>query len=89
MEMPDGGKYYILNDGDTQIGGAMASMNPGAPSNWLVWFETSDVDACLSRIKNQGGQQFNDAMDMPGVGRMAVVSDNQGAVFGVITPAKA
>jgi len=86
MSMPQGGTYFLLNDGDTQIGGAMQGMNPEAPSHWLVWVNVSDVDACIERVKNHGGRSFNEPMDMPGVGRMAVVADNAGAVFGVITP---
>jgi predicted enzyme related to lactoylglutathione lyase len=86
MDMPNGGSYYMLGDEETSVGGAMQTMNPGAPSHWLVWISVADVDACLGRVKSQGGQIFNDPMDMPGVGRMAVVADNQGAAFGVITP---
>ena len=86
MDMPNGGRYHMLSDGDTQVGGAMQGMNPDAPSHWLVWVAVDDVDACLGRIKQQDGQVFNDPMDMKGVGRMAVAADNQGAAFGVITP---
>ena len=88
MDMPQGGTYHMLNDGDTMVGGAMQGMNPDAPSHWLVWIAVDDVDACLGRIKDKGGNVFNDPMDMEGVGRMAVAADNQGAVFGVITPAQ-
>lgn len=89
MTLPQGGTYYILNDGDTQVGGAMAAMQPGAPSNFLVWVAVPDVDDCIGRIKEHGGNAFSDPMEMENVGRMAVVSGNDGAVFGVITPAAA
>lgn len=86
MDMPNGGTYHLLNDGDTQVGGAMQTMSPEAPSHWLVWVAVDDVDACLGRIKDRSGKVFNEPMDMKGVGRMAAVADNQGAAFGVITP---
>ena len=87
MAMPDGSTYYILKDGDVQVGGVMKGMNPNAPSFWLVWVAVPDIDDCVERVKNSGGQAFGDAMDMPGIGRMAVVTDPAGAAFGVITPA--
>ena len=85
MPMPQG-NYYLLNVGETQVGGAMASM-PGAPSMWLAWIHVEDVDETLERVTNHGGQAFTPLMDAPGIGRMAVVSDSTGAAFGIITPA--
>ncbi len=86
MNMPNGGTYHILTSGDVQVGGAMKAMQEGAPSHWLAWVAV-DVDACLDRVRNNGGQVFGDAMDMEGIGRMAVCADSTGGVFGVITPA--
>ena len=88
MPMPNG-TYYILSDGETQVGGCMAAMQPDMPSNWLVWVAVPDVDGCIGRIKERGGNAFSDPMDMPNIGRMAVVNGNDGAFFGVITPAAA
>jgi predicted enzyme related to lactoylglutathione lyase len=54
----------------------------------LAWVAVDDVDACLLRIDGHGGKGLSPAMGMKGVGRMAVVQDNTGGVFGVITPEK-
>ncbi|MCO4745672.1 MAG: VOC family protein [Proteobacteria bacterium] len=85
MDMPDG-KYFVLKDGDTQVGGAMAGMNPDAPAMWLTWVRVADVDACLARVTQHGGAVHAPIMEVPGIGRMAVVADNTGGVFGIITP---
>ena len=87
MPMSNGGTYYLLNDGETQVGGCMAAMRPDMPSNWLVWTAVPDVDGCIGRIKEQGGNALSEPMDMENIGRMAVVSGSDGAVFGVIAPA--
>ena len=83
--MPDG-PYYILMAGETQVGGAMTASMPGAPSMWLTWIEVPNVEETLAAIGANGGKPFTDVMDIPNVGRMAVVSDPTGGVFGVITP---
>ena len=92
MESSDGsgppGGYTILHDNRGQpLGGIMTSMTPDKPSFWLTWVAVDDVDACLGRIDKLGGKALNQPMDMKGIGRMAVVMDPSGAVFGVITPA--
>lgn len=86
MPMPEGAKYYLLNYDGEMRGGAMAGHFPDAPSMWLTWFEVDDADAALARVKSNGGQAYSEPMDMPGVGRMAVVADNNGAAFGIIKP---
>jgi len=85
MPMPEG-KYYILASGDSQIGGAMTSMNEQAPSMWLTWVSVSDVDAVADRAKAGGGQLLADMWEVPGIARMAILMDNTGGVFGAITP---
>lgn len=87
MAMPNGMTYHLLNDGETQVGGAMPGMNPDAPAFWLAWISIDDVDAAATRVKNNGGTVFGECMDMPGVGRMVVAQDPAGVTFGLITPA--
>lgn len=90
QEMPidGGGTYYILNGESGPFGGAMQSMHAEAPAHWLTWVEVDDADAALERVKRHGGAAMTPVMDMKDIGRMAVVADPTGGVFGVITPAK-
>ncbi len=85
MEMPDG-PYYILKDGETTMGGAMKAQNPQAPSMWMSWVHVEDVENTLKAVKDKGGSAHTDVMEVPNVGRMAVVADPTGGVFGIITP---
>ncbi|MEM6995134.1 MAG: VOC family protein [Myxococcota bacterium] len=88
VPMPDG-TYSMLMHGGERRGGAMKAMMEQAPSMWLTWFSVDNCDDALKRVTSNGGKTLSEAMDMPGVGRMAVVSDPTGGVFGVITPASA
>lgn len=79
--------YFVWNLGDRGVGGGMEMM-PGAPaevpSNWLSWFAVEDRDATVAKAQELGGSVMMSDMDMPGVGRMAVLADPQGAAFGVL-----
>jgi uncharacterized protein len=73
------------------IAGA-TEMNPmvpeGTPNYWLVYFAVDDVDASHATAVGAGARELLAPMDFPG-GRMSIVSDPQGAAFGLMkmTPA--
>jgi predicted enzyme related to lactoylglutathione lyase len=70
------------------VGGFMA-ISPemaagGARPGWLGYIGVDDVDASVARLLEQGGAVHMPAMDLAGVGRMAMVADPQGAPFYVM-----
>ena len=54
------------------------------PSNWSVVFEVDDTDAAVAKVQELGGRVLMEPMEIPEVGRFAVVADTWGAVFQVI-----
>jgi predicted enzyme related to lactoylglutathione lyase len=58
------------------------------PPHWAVYFAVDDTDATAEKAKQLGGQVQVEPMDIPDVGRFAVISDPQGAVFSVIKNAQ-
>src|SRR3546814_16519722 len=57
----------------------------GARPGWMGYLEVADVDAAGAAIEADGGAVHMPATDLP-VGRIAMVSDPQGAVFYVMDP---
>jgi predicted enzyme related to lactoylglutathione lyase len=55
------------------------------PPHWRVHIATKDVDAAVDRAKELGGTAFVEGMDIPNVGRIAVLQDPVGAVFCLYT----
>jgi predicted enzyme related to lactoylglutathione lyase len=53
---------------------------------WLGYICVDDVDATIAAIISDGGQVHMPATDMPGVGRIAMVSDPAGAPFYLMRP---
>ena len=67
--------------------GGVLQMNEqweGIPSNWGIYFRVDDCDAVAERVKELGGKVCHGPFDAPGVGRIAVLSDPQGAYFSII-----
>jgi predicted enzyme related to lactoylglutathione lyase len=50
----------------------------------MPYFAVADCEAAVARAGEGGGMVFVPPMDIPGVGRFAVLADPQGAVFAVI-----
>ncbi len=82
--------YRLWSIGGQAVGGLMkipadaaaAGMRPA----WLGYVSVDDVDASVAAMKADGGTALMPAMDVPNVGRMALVADPQGAAFYVMKP---
>lgn len=83
--MPMGDVYTTWLGGDGPRGGMMPmTSNAHGPAHWLIYFASADVDATAAQAKELGGQTMVPPMDIPGVGRFAVLADPQGAIFAVV-----
>lgn len=88
---PEMGGYRVVNVGETAVAGIMAmpAGAPPMPPHWGCYVTVSDVDAVLARCAQLGGKTLVPAMDVPTVGRMAVIQDPQGATLSVMQYAMA
>jgi len=84
--MPGAPDYIEFQVAGDSVAGAWA-MSPeqmgGAPSQWLVYFNVDDVDATYRTALAQGGREVTPPQAYPG-GRFAIVTDPQGAAFGLL-----
>lgn len=64
-----------------QMGKEMSDQ--GIPPHWLLYASVEDVDAAAARVAPLGGTIMMGPFDVMEHGRMAVVRDPQGAVFGL------
>jgi predicted enzyme related to lactoylglutathione lyase len=71
--------------GDSIAGGQemMAMVPAQVPSFWLVYFAVADVDKSFKAATQAGAREMVAPMDFPG-GRFAILSDPQGAGFGLL-----
>ena len=77
--MPDGlvGGVFTLTD---------AMCQQGARPCWMMYLGVDDVDACCAAFQAAGGAVGLPAFDIPNVGRIAMVTDPQGAALYVMKP---
>jgi hypothetical protein len=84
--MEVGGQAYTMwLAGETPIGGTMQlpaeSAAAGAPSHWMMYVGSDDVDATVRQATALGAKVCVAPQDIPNIGRFAVLWDPQGAMF--------
>lgn len=86
----DGFSYATLLINGQQVVGGIGAFPGGGDAGhrpfWSVYFGTADTDKSVELAVSHGGRVIRPASDSP-YGRMAVVTDNQGAVFSLISTA--
>jgi hypothetical protein len=69
--------------------GDLGTMAPAeTPPHWMVYFGVTEADGAVAKVTELGGSVMRPAWDTP-YGRMAIVSDDQGAVFALISMGEA
>jgi uncharacterized protein len=56
------------------------------PAHWSTVFAVDDTDAAVAAARELGGTVVMEPLDLPDIGRIAVLRDPVGAVFQVIQP---
>lgn len=82
MPMKDGSAYPGIMVGEAPVGG-FAPM-PREGGNWLLYITVDDVDARYAAAMKAGAKSAAEPFDVPGVGRIATISDPQGASLAFI-----
>ena len=81
MPIPDGPPYSMA----TRDGKTVAALYPAdqQPPHWNCYVTVESADDAAAKAKELGATLIVEGMDIPNVGRFAVIQDPVGAVFGV------
>ena len=88
---PEYNNYRMINREDGGFAGGVLPLTSemqqhGARPAWLGYIYVPDVDQAIGKIEAAGGKALMPVMNIPEVGRIAMVSDPQGAPFYVMKP---
>ncbi len=83
--------YNMWVGSDGPLGGVMQlpadAKAMGAPPHWMSNVTVDDLDASLAKVKELGGKVYTGPVEVPTVGRFAVIADPQGATISLFKPA--
>jgi predicted enzyme related to lactoylglutathione lyase len=75
--------YTILQNGGKGVGGLLQAPSADMPTMWLAYVTVPDIDATVAKLQQLGGVVCKPPFEVPTVGRIAIVQDPQGAMFGL------
>jgi hypothetical protein len=83
--------YRMIGRSDGKFAGGLLPIDEemakhGAKPTWLGYINVDDVDATIASIEQAGGKTYMGPTDIPDVGRVAMVTDPEGAPFYVMKP---
>jgi predicted enzyme related to lactoylglutathione lyase len=80
-----GAEYTTFHrDGDPLGGiGGLGDRPPGTPPHWMTYFSVDDTDAAVTAATERGATVLSGPLDTP-YGRMAMITDPQGANFSIM-----
>ncbi len=90
MPMPEG-TYWIAQHDGKPVAGIMAMQGivpDGIPPHWMSYLAVDDIDTRIAAAATNGATILRPCFDVPGVGRIAILTDPTGAAMGWITPAQ-
>ena len=82
VPMGEMGTYTLLKLGDKDVAGLYEMQGPqfeGVPPHWMSYVWVDDVDATARKAESLGAKPMMPPMDVPNVGRIAVLQDPTGA----------
>lgn len=83
---PEAGHYTMLRKQGKAVAGAGPITMEGQPPAWTTYIAVEDADATTDLAKKTGAAVFVEPMDVMQAGRMAIMADPTGAVFGIWQP---
>src|SRR4051812_17354454 len=82
------GGYRMFTLRDKQVAGLAPVQQEGQPPAWMTYIASDDADATAKTAGAAGGQVFVPPFDVLDAGRMTVIADPTGAMFGVWQPGR-
>lgn len=86
---PGEDSYTLFTKGGQPVSGCMSLKQLGmenVPPHWFTFIAVKDVDAACKATVAAGGKVHKQPWDIPGVGRIAIIVDSDGAAVGIGTP---
>jgi predicted enzyme related to lactoylglutathione lyase len=81
---PSGPEYWLLVPGGGGIGGGVMQTSGGMPPYLTIYIAVDDLEQALRDAQALGASSAVPPMEVPGVGRFALVNDPAGHLIGLM-----
>ena len=92
MATPEGSTYWCAMLDGRRVAGLFpldSADYDGVPEGWMSYLAVDDVDKRVAKAVKAGATLMKPIFDVPGVGRIAILTEPGGAGIGWMTPVQA
>jgi len=89
IPLEDGGSYWVARKNGAPVCGLFAldrKLHRGIPAHWMTYMTVTSMDAAVRASAFAGGKVSRAPLRVPGLGRLAIVTDAAEALIGLIEP---
>jgi predicted enzyme related to lactoylglutathione lyase len=76
--------YGLVDAADAGVGGGISTGQPGEPSRVTLYIAVEDLAGYLRKAESLGGKAIMEPTDVPGGPRLAMFTDPEGHIVGLI-----
>ena len=80
---PQAGGYAMFKHDGKEVAGVGPRQSDQQPTAWTIYITVDDADATAQKAAAAGGTVIAPPFDVMDAGRMAIIADPSGAVFGI------
>ena len=91
LSVADSGSYWLARKEGQPVAGIFELTTPdydGTPSHWMTYLEVADIHSMGLATCRAGGEILRPPVLVAGLGTLAVVTDQQGAMIGLFEPSR-
>lgn len=88
VEQPGTGIVFNLTDGNAAAGAIQQPLEVAGSSTWVTYLAIHNIDATITQAKTLGANVYRKEINRLNMGRMALLTDPTGAVFGLLSPSE-
>ena len=88
VDLGEAGTYHVICVGGIKCGGIVpVDPSSGLTAHWIGYVEVTDCDATTDCVVAEAGKVPVPTIDVPGIGKFAVIMDRQNAMLKALQPA--
>ncbi len=89
IPLNDGSSYWVARKNGAPVCGLFQldkNIHRGIPAHWMTYMTVTDMDVAIRATAFAGGKVSRAPLHVPGLGKLAIVTDVADALIGLIEP---
>ena len=86
-QLPEGGDYWVAKHNNKPVGGIFSLTQDDdqeIPPHWMTYMQVDNIQKAQEAAQVSGGDVTRPTLQLKGIGKLSIITDNDGALVGLI-----